>query len=51
METKYTRQAIIASKVFEGYQKDFVAAILKEPFYTLAEARKAVAAYFENKEK
>ena len=49
-EPKYAKEAILASKVFEGYQKDFVSVILTEPYYTIAEAKKAVADYFSKKE-
>lgn len=43
---KYTREALLKSKRYAGYQKDFLAAVLKEPHYTLAEADKAVRAFF-----
>lgn len=43
---KYTREALLKSKRYTGYQKDFLAAVLKEPYYTLAEADKAVRAFF-----
>lgn len=43
---KYTREALLRSKRYAGYQKDFLAAVLKEPLYTLAEADKAVKAFF-----
>ncbi len=43
---KYTREALLKSKRYAGYQKDFLAAVLKEPYYTLAEADKAVRAFF-----
>lgn len=45
-EKKYAREALLRSKRYAGYQKDFLAAVLKEPFYTLAEADKAVKAFF-----
>ncbi len=48
--TKYTREALIASEHFKGYQKDFVSAILVKPEYTLAEAKKVVSAFFNRKE-
>lgn len=48
---KYTREAILASDLFKGYQKDFVSILLVKPEYTLAEAKKIVFAYFEKKEK
>lgn len=43
---KYAREALLKSKRYAGYQKDFLAAVLKEPEYTLAEADKAVSAFF-----
>lgn len=48
METKkYSREALLKSKRFSGYQKDFLAAVLTKPAYTLAEATKVVKAFFE----
>lgn len=43
---KYTREALLRSKRYSGYQKDFLAAVLKEPEYTIADADKAVKAFF-----
>ena len=43
---KYTREALLKSKRYAGYQKDFLAAVLKEPYYTLVEADKAIRAFF-----
>lgn len=43
---KYTREALLRSKRYSGYQKDFLAAVLKEPEYTLTEADKAVKEFF-----
>ena len=43
---KYTRDALLRSKRYAGYQRDFLAVVLKEPEYTLAEADKAVKAFF-----
>lgn len=48
---KYKREAILASDVFKGYQRDFVSALLDKPEYTLAEAKKIVSAFFNKKEK
>ena len=42
----YTREALLRSKRYAGYQKDFLAAVLKNPEYTLAEADKAVKTFF-----
>lgn len=47
MAKKFTREAILMSPEFKGYQRDFLAAVLTKPEYTLAEARKAVKAFFE----
>lgn len=44
---KYTREALLRSPEFQKYQRDFLAAVLSKPEYTLAEARKAVKAFFE----
>lgn len=49
-KTKYLREVILADKEFEGYQKDFLAAILTEPEYTLADAKKIAEAFFNEKE-
>lgn len=45
-KTKYTREALLRSKRYAGYQKDFLAVILNKPEHTLAEADKAVKAFF-----
>ena len=44
---KFTRDAILKAPEFQGYQRDFLLAVLKKPEYTLAEARKVVKAFFE----
>lgn len=44
---KYTREAILASKEFKGYQKDFLSVLLKKPEYTLKEAREVVSEFFK----
>lgn len=49
-KTKYTREAILASKELEGYQKDFLSAILTKPEYTIAEAVKIASSFFGKKE-
>lgn len=49
-ESKYTREAILASPEFKGYQPDFLAALLTKPQYTLAEARKVASAFKNVKE-
>lgn len=43
---KYTREALLQSKRFAGYQRDFLAVVLNKPEYTLKEAEKAVQDFF-----
>ena len=45
MTKKYTREALLRSKRYAGYQRDFLAEVLKEPEYTQAEADKPVKMY------
>lgn len=45
-KTVYTREALLKSKRYQKFQKDFLAAVLCKPEYTLAEADKAVKAFF-----
>lgn len=45
-ETKYKREILLKCKEFAGYQPDFLAVILKNPEYTMAEARSAVKKFF-----
>lgn len=47
---KFSREAILRDKRFSKYQKDFLRAVLKEPEYTIAQAEKAVRAFFMEKE-
>lgn len=47
---KYTREALLKSKRFSQYQKDFLSVILNKPEYTLAEATKQAKAFFEKGE-
>lgn len=49
-QKKYTREALLKSKRFAGYQKDFLGAVLSKPEYTLAEATRVVKAFFDAKE-
>lgn len=44
--TKYTRESLLKSKKFSGYQRDFLAAVLDKPEYTMKEAEKAVKDFF-----
>ena len=45
-QEKYTREALLKSKRFSCYQRDFLGVILSKPEYTLAEATKVVKAFF-----
>ena len=45
-EEKYTREALLKSELFAAYQQDFVSVLLKEPEYTISEAKKIVEDYF-----
>ena len=49
-QKKYTRVALLKSKRFSSYQRDFLGVILSKPEYTLAEATKVVKAFFNAKE-
>ena len=44
---KYKREALLVAPEFQKYQRDFLAAVLSEPEYTMAEACKVVKAFFE----
>ena len=50
MAKKYAREALLKSKRFAEYQRDFLAVILSKPEYTLAEATRVVKAFFNGKE-
>lgn len=45
-QKKYTREALLKSKRFSCYQRDFLGVVLSKPEYTLAEATKVVKAFF-----
>lgn len=47
---KYPRESLVKSQRYSQYQKDFLAVVLSKKEYTLAEADKAVKAFFEKKE-
>jgi len=49
MAKRYTREALLKDKRFSGCQQDFLAAVLHQPEYTIAQAEKAVKAFFERK--
>lgn len=40
---KYSREKLIHSKKFSGYQKDFVSVLLDKPEYTMAEAEEILS--------
>lgn len=40
LEPVYSRQALLQSTVLRGYQPDFAAALLKNDWYTLSEAKR-----------
>ena len=42
----FPREALLKSQRFSRYQKDFLAAVLCEPEYTIADAEKAVINFF-----
>lgn len=44
---KYRREVLLKDPRFAKYQPDFLRVILYKPYYTLAEAQKAVKAVFE----
>lgn len=45
-QKKFTREALLQSPRYKTYQQDFLAAVLHKPEYTIAEADKAVKAFF-----
>lgn len=47
MAKKYRREALLKDRRFAKYQQDFLAVVLHKEEYTLAEAEKAVKAFFE----
>ncbi len=44
---KYSREALLRSKEFSGYQKDFLGVLLCRPEYTLQEARRIVKNFYQ----
>lgn len=46
-QKKFAREALLQSPRYKTYQQDFLAAVLHKPEYTIAEADKAVKAFFE----
>lgn len=49
-EKRYTPGALLRSGRYSAYSKDFLSVILTEDAYTLEEADRAVAAFFERKD-
>lgn len=45
-ENKIKTEILLRHKDFAGYQQDFLRAILKEPEYTMTEAKKIATAFF-----
>lgn len=45
-QKRYTREALLHSRRFARYQRDFLRAVLHKPEYTMAEAERAVKAFF-----
>lgn len=43
---KFAREELLKSKRYSMYQRDFLAAVLNKPEYTLSEADKAVSDFF-----
>ncbi len=43
---RYTREALLESRTFSRYQRDFLAALLPEESYTLEKAQSIVDGFF-----
>lgn len=50
-KARFSREQLLKSKRFSGYQRDFLAAVLCQESYTIKEAEDAVKAFFGPKEK
>lgn len=50
-EKEFTREALIHSRLFSGYQIDFLSAILHKPVYTIEEAKREVERVLGKKER
>ena len=48
---KFKREVLLRAPRFAKYQKDFLGAVLRKSEYTIAEADKAVKAFFKDKER
>ena len=49
MAKKYRREGLLRDPRFARYQKDFLGVVLSKSEYTIAEAEKAVKAFFKQK--
>lgn len=47
MAKKYRREVLLRDPRFARYQKDFLGVVLSKSEYTIAEAEKAVKAFFK----
>lgn len=47
MAKKYRREVLLRDPRFANYQKDFLGVVLSKSEYTIAEAEKAVKAFFK----
>lgn len=45
-EPKFSRESLLASRRYETCQRDFLAAVLTEPEYTLRQADRVVREFF-----
>lgn len=50
-KARYTREQLLTSKRYAGYQRDFLSAVLCRESYTIKEADAAVKAFFAPKNK
>ena len=48
---KYRREILLKAPRFAKYQQDFLGAVLCKSEYTIAEAERAVKAFFKDKER
>lgn len=45
-EMKYSTESLLQSKALSGYQQDFARVVLKEPEYTMKDAKAALDGFF-----
>ena len=48
---KFKREVLLRAPRFAKYQQDFFGAVLRKSEYTIAEAERAVKAFFKDKER